>query len=110
MGCDFYIIKVLYIYYNDNTYISIELDRDRGFYCYDFDDDDPEYEEKKNEYIKKMLIPHMNPIILYDNYTFKNMSYQNKYKLLIENEISKEKKNWNDIIKIIKVEEREERF
>jgi hypothetical protein len=110
MGCDYYIIKVLYVYYNDNTYKSIEVDRDKGYFCFDFDDDDPEYEKKMNEYIEKMLNPHMSPIILYDNYSFKNMSYQNKYKSLIENEISKYYKKWNDIKKIIKVEEREERF
>jgi len=37
------------------------------------------------------------------------ISYEDKYKQLIENEITRYHKHWTDIIKIVKVEERYER-
>jgi len=109
MGCDYYIEKVLHIYYNNIDYFPIELCRDKGDYYYDFDIDDIDYEKKINEYKKNILTSQIEPIILYDNNRFKKISYEIKYKQLIENKINIYHKKWDDIIKIIKVEERYER-
>lgn len=109
MGCDFYISKVLYIYYNDNNYLNIEIDLDRGYYNFNYDEDEEDYEKKVNGYIIDRLTPKMKPIIIYNNNKFNNASLEIKYKSIIEKEINKYDKKWSDIIKIVKVEERYER-
>lgn len=109
MGCDYYIAKVLYIYYKNNDYLPIELYRDGGDYLFDFDIDDIDYEKKISEYKDNILTSRFDPIIIYDNYNFRNNTFENKYKLLIEKHITKYNIKWSDIRKIIKVEERYER-
>lgn len=109
MGCDYYIVKNLHIYYNDNTKSSVEIERDRGYYYYDIDEDELDYEMKMEEYVQNMLTPKMKPIILYGDGGFVNIKYESKYKTLIEYEITKKNKKWEDIVKIIKVESRYER-
>ena len=104
MGCDYYILKILHIYYNDNDYLEVELDKIRCYYEDMYDEDEEDYEEKMNEYIKNTLTPRMKPIIIYNNRA--NQWNEIKYKTLVENEINKHGKTWNEIIKIIKVEVR----
>jgi len=110
MGCDYYILKLLRIYYKENEYLETELDREKGYYddC-QFDEDADDYEEKLNEYIQQMLTPRIEPIIIYSNGKFNKSSCESKYKTLIENIITKDNKQWCEITKIIKVEERRER-
>ena len=40
MGCDYYIFKVLHIYYNDTEYLDVTLHRKRGYYDYEEQDED----------------------------------------------------------------------
>jgi hypothetical protein len=109
MGCDYYIVKSLHIYYNDNDYFEIELDRERGYYHDMYDEDQEDYDEKINEYIKHILTPKVKPIIIYNNNCFSKSLLEMKYKSLVETEINKYNKKWNEIIKIIKIESRYER-
>lgn len=110
MGCDYYIIKLLRIYYNDSAYLEVELNRERGYYDdYQFDEDADDYEEKLNDYIEKVLLPKVPPIIIYNNNSFNKSSCEIKYKGLVEAEINKCDKKWSEITKIVKVEERYER-
>ena len=109
MGCDYYIIKFLNIYYNDIDYLVIELDREKGYYNFQYDEDCDDYTDKENEYIKNCLTPEMKPIIIYINNSFNKINSETKYKILIENEINKSGKKWCEITKIIKVEDRFER-
>ena len=108
MGCDYYIVKVLHIYYNDYDYLDIEFERDKRYYMCQYDEDEEDYEEKVSDYVKRTLTPEMNPILIYNNNSFQKLSYETKYKILIENEIKKYCKKWSDIVKIVKVEERHE--
>jgi hypothetical protein len=109
MGCDYYILKVLHIYYNENDYLELELERQRGYYHYDYDEDEDDYNTKVDEYIKYVLTPEMKPINIYTNNNFNKPLFETKYKTLLENELSTYGKNWCEITKIIKVEERFER-
>ncbi len=115
MGCDYYVKKVLHIYYNDNEYLNVELNRIRGYYNDDGDDDQDEdetmedYLERVDEYFKYILTPKMKPIVIYENKWFNKLSYKIKYISLIKNEINKKKIRWTDITKVIKVEERQQR-
>ena len=88
MGCDYYIVKYLNIYYNDTDYLAVELERERGYYNFQYDEDSDDYDDKMNEYIKDCLTPQITPIIIYSNNSFNKVSSETKYKILIENEIN----------------------
>ena len=49
MGCDYYILKVLHIYYNENDYLEFELDRERCYYFYSCDSDEEDYEDEEDD-------------------------------------------------------------
>ena len=110
MVCDYYIVIKIYIYFNDNeyNYLTVELERHKGYYFYDGHDEDEQ--EKMDEYIKSILRPTMKPIIIYDNNNFNTLSFERKYKSLVEDKINERNKKWCDIKKIIKVERRYERI
>ena len=112
MGCDYYIIRVLHIYYNDdnnndNNYLEFELEREKRYFCYDlYDEDDDNYDEMINDYKKNILIVKTKPIIIYNNNSFNKLSCEYKYKNYVEYEINAINKTWSDITKIIKVEKK----
>jgi hypothetical protein len=64
MGCDYYIVKYLRIYYNDDTCESVKVSRENGYYYFDIDSDEENY------YKINILNPHMKPIVIYDNNIF----------------------------------------
>ena len=110
MGCDYYILKVLHIYYNETDYLDFELEREKCYYYYhQYDNDEEDYEEKVNKYKEDILTPKMEPIMIYENNNFIKLSFETKYKTIIDNEINKNNMRWAHIHKIVKVEERYER-
>jgi len=110
MGCDYYIVKVLQIYYEENEYLEFELNRERGYYHYeDFDEDADDYEVKLKEYINNCLTVQIEPIVLYKDGAFNKELSEIKYKNLVENEINKYNMNFSKIKKIVKVEKRHKR-
>ena len=110
MGCDYYITKVLEIYYSETEFIEFETSRERCYFNYsNFDEDDDNYEEDIKSYINSVLIPQTQPIILYIDGNFNKPITEVKYKRYVEYEINNIGKTWSDIIKIIKVEKRFER-
>lgn len=110
MGCDYYIIKELCIYYLHTKNISyITLSSDNGYFYYpDLDEDHENYEKEYDKIIKNQLKPSMNPILVYKDNNFINTNLENKYKKLIEENFIN-KYTWNEVDKIIKVESRYER-
>jgi len=111
MGCDYYIITELHIYYNNQVYYStIELSREKCYFTdIDCDSDEEGYEEKIEKYKEYILTPKMAPIIIYINDNFTKLLFETKYKELINTELSINNKKWLDIVKIEKVETRHER-
>ena len=112
MGCDYYIDKDLHIYDYNNIEISyINIEHERGYYWFisTLDEDEDGYDDKVAQYKKQALEPTMKPIVIYSNNTFNKLSFENKYKEMIEIEIKRFNKTLNDIDKIIKVENRYER-
>ena len=112
MGCDYYIDKNLYIYdNNDRIFASINLQHERGYYwfCSLLDEDEDGYDKELAEYIKSVLEPNMEPILIYNNNTFNKLSFENKYKKMIEYELNSYNKTLNEVNKIIKKENRYER-
>lgn len=116
MGCDYYIIKVLHIFYNDDNnsdgdsdYLEVEINRERCYYDdYLFDEDADDYEDTLNKYIEDLLVPKVDPIVIYNNKKFNKSSCECKYKTLVENEMAKYGKKWCDVTKIVKIEKRHE--
>lgn len=87
MGCDYYICKVLSIFYEEKdecSYDSIELSRDRGYF-YDSDSDsDVEdrrtFGEKYNHYLKS----NFKPLVVYTlEGGWKNDFIKSKYNDLV---------------------------
>jgi hypothetical protein len=112
MGCDYYIDKDLHICNHNNiTFSYISLEHERGYYWFSsvLDEDEEEYDIELSEYIKNTLKPSMKPIVIYSNNTFSKLSYENKYKKLIDYDLNLNNKTWNDINRIIKIENRYER-
>jgi hypothetical protein len=109
MGCDYYITKVLYSYFYDDSHYRIVLETDRCYYSWSYDEDEIDYEKKVSEYKKRVLTPVMNPIVIYEDHRFKTETLETKYKKLIEDELSEMGKKWDKIVQIVKEEERYER-
>jgi len=56
MGCDYYIIKTLRIYFQNILPLYIQVERSRGDFFFGLlDEDEPDYEEKYKEYIKDKI-------------------------------------------------------
>lgn len=112
MGCDYYIDKNLNIYdYNNNLLSLINLEHNRGYFSnYSFLDEDEEgYNDDILENIRRQLEPDMKPIEIYSNNKFNKLSFEIKYKFLVECELNACNYKWDDVNVIIKTEERYER-
>jgi hypothetical protein len=110
MGCDYYIDKNLNIYdYNLLSFINLE--HNRGYYSYYtlLDEDEEGYHDAWKENIKRQLEPDMKPIEIYSNNKFNKLSFETKYKKLVEYELNDCNKKWDDVNKIIKIEKRYKR-
>ena len=112
MGCDYYVDKDLDMYDNDIIFSSINLEHKKGYYLFIhlLDKDEEGYDEEFSEYIEEILEPNMKPIVIYSNNTFNKLSFENKYKKIIEDELNVFNKTWNDLSKIIKKEHRYKKY
>ena len=113
MGCDYYIDKNLHLYdYNDTEFSRINLEDERGYYWFTslLDEDEDGYETEFNVYVEKILEPSIKPIVIYSNNTFNKLSSENKYKKIIEDDLKFFNKTLNDVSKILKIENRYERW
>jgi hypothetical protein len=112
MGCDYYIYKILRIYYVNEPFRSdIELSREPGYYYDSFiDEDESNYESQIEEHYSQQHVPLMRPILVYINNSFTSNKLENKYNKTIEERIFNDKQQFKNIIKILKIEESETRF
>ena len=103
--------KIVNLFDGVVNFLTFEIDNQKGYYYISYDEDDDDYEIKVNEYIKKCLTPSIEPIIIYDNNKFIKPTYETKYKYIVEQfmEHYGNGKKFNNITKIIKVEDRYER-
>ena len=106
MGCDFYIYTYLYVYFeNKLSNIPIQLNCEKCFFY-----DSPYItEEDYEEDIDRQLIPR-EPILIFANNKFENSTFEIKYKEIIQRQLNKIDKKWENISIIQIVENRIERF
>lgn len=112
MGCDYYIDKDLYIYdYDENVFTKVNLEHNKGYFSYYsfLDEDEEGYENEYKEYVKSILEPSMDPILIYNNNSFTKLAFEIKYEKLIDYHLQICNVSWNDVLKIVKVENRYER-
>jgi len=112
MGCDYYVDKDLHVYDNNNDIIAyINVNHEPRYYWFvsSLDEDEDGYDGEFAQYRENTLEPSMKPIVIYSNNTFNKVSFENKYKTIIENELKSLKKTWSHVNKILKIENRYER-
>ena len=106
MDNSYFTLTVLNIYYNNTEYLQLIIDkREQNFYCY-ADEDDIMYEDEVIESRKRCLSVSKKPILIYNNKSFNKLLCETKYKARVEEFINESGRNWDDITKIIKVEEK----
>jgi len=106
MDNSYFTLTVLNIYYNNTEYLQLIIDkREQNFYCH-ADEDDIMYETEVIESRKRSLCVYKNPILIYNNKSFNKLLCETKYKARVEKFINECGRTWDDITKIIKVEER----
>ena len=102
----YYTLTILQIYYDEKSYLDLVLKCDeQKFYCY-ADEDDTFYEMEVIESRKRALSSYKKSIIIYDKPNFNKLLCETKYKHRVEELINECDKKWEDIIRIVKVEER----
>ena len=106
----FYIVTKLRVYYGgeDSDTFDVVLDKEVHAFCpdRDVDPDDSNYEEKVDLVRKRYLAVYTKPITIYEDQQFNKPLCEAKYKPLVQNLASKNGKKWEDIVKIVKMEER----
>lgn len=106
MGCDFYIYTYLYVFFENKLSNIPILLNSRNCYFYDSDNMSEEEYEKEKE---RQLIPRKS-LLIYSNNHFENTTYEMKYKKIVEDNMNKINKTWENISNIKIVESRIERF
>jgi hypothetical protein len=102
----YYTLNVLKIYYNEIDYLHFVLDKQKSNYYCHCDEDELSYDQEVLENRKKSLIVYKNPIIIYDKPNFNKLLCEQKYKHIVESLINEHDKKWNEVTKIIKIEEK----
>ena len=106
MDNSYFTLTVLNIYYNNTEYLQLIIEKkEHYFYCY-ADEDDIMYEDEVIESRKRSLYVSKKPILIYNNKNFNKSLCETKYKERVEKFINESGRNWDDITKIIKVEEK----
>jgi predicted nucleic acid-binding protein len=106
MDNSYFTLTVLNIYYNNTESSQFIIDaREQNFHCC-ADEDDIMYEDEVIESRKRSLSVYKKPILIYNNKSFNKLLCETKYKARVEKFINECGRNWDDITKIIKVEER----
>jgi uncharacterized membrane protein YgaE (UPF0421/DUF939 family) len=105
MGCDFYIYTYLYVFFENKSNISIQLTCEKCYFYVSNNETEQEYKEE----IERQLTPN-KPILIYSNNKFEKPNYEINYKEIIQRQLNKIDKKWENISKIKIVENRIERF
>ena len=103
----YYIEKHLLLRYNNKEFSNIVIDKQIGtFYLPLFDGDEQVLEYVKNDYLTTILKPRKEPNTIFKYRRFLSRKWQEKYSVIVGEELSKLNKKWGDLNEIVKLEKR----
>jgi len=105
----YYVLSLLRVHFRgeDTDHLDLVLDKRVLKFCYDSaDPDDSNYEEIVEKIRNMRLTVYAQPITIYETPNFNKPLCEEKYKPLVQDLASKNGKTWEDIVKIVKLEER----
>jgi hypothetical protein len=103
----YYIEKHLLLRYNNKELSNIIIDKQIGtFYLPLFDGDEQVLEYVKNDYLTSILKPRKEPQTIFKYRRFLSKKWQEKYSVIVGEELTRLNKKWGDLNEIVKLEKR----
>ena len=103
----YYIEKHLLLRYNNKELSNIIIDKQIGtFYLPLFDGDEQVLEYVKNDYLTSILKPRKEPKTIFKYRRFLSKKLQEKYSVIVGEELTRLNKKWGDLNEIVKLEKR----
>jgi hypothetical protein len=103
----YYIEKQLILFYKNKSLTRIIVDRTiNTFYLPIFDGDEQILKEIEEDYFKYALMPRKTPRIIFKQNTFLSPKWEEKYSVVVEEQLMKMNKKWMDLDEIHKCEKR----
>ena len=104
----FYVLTLLRVYFRgeDTDHLDLVLDKKVYKFYYYADPDDLNYEEEVKKQRNIRLTVLTQPITIYETPNFNKPLCEEKYRNLVQDLTTKNGKTWEDIVKILKTEER----
>lgn len=103
----YYIEKQLLLRYTNKELSNIVIDKQVGtFYLPIFDGDEQVFEYVKNDYLSFLLKPRKEPKTIFKYRRFLSKKWQDKYSVIVGEELNRTNKRWDDLNEIIKIEKR----
>jgi len=92
----------------DTDYLDLVLDKKVFKFYHYADQDDLNYEEEVKRLLNVRLTVYTPPITIYETPNFNKPLCEEKYRNLVQDLTTKNGKTWEDIVKIVKMEDRME--
>ena len=92
----------------DTDYLDLVLDKKVFKFYHYADPDDLNYEEEVKRMLNVRLTVYTPPITIYETPNFNKPLCEEKYRNLVQDLTTKNGKTWEDIVKIVKMEDRME--
>jgi len=103
----YYIEKQLVLHYKNKNLSKIVIDKQIGtFYLPLFDGDEQILNEVSNDYLSVILKPRKPPKTIFKWKRFLTSNWQEKYSVIVDEELKMNKKKWEDLDEIVKIESR----
>jgi len=103
----YYIEKHLLLRYNNKELSNIIVDKQIGtFYLPLFDGDEQVLEYVKHDYLTTILKPRKEPKTIFKHKSFLSKKWNEKYSVIVGEELTRLNKKWNELNEIIKIEKR----
>ena len=105
-----YELSLLRVFFRgeDTDYLDLVLDKKVFKFYHYADPDDLNYEEEVKRLLNVRLTVYTQPITIYETPNFNKPLCEEKYRNLVQDLTTKNGKTWEDIVKIVKMEERME--
>ena len=103
----YYIEKQLLLRYNNKELSNIIIDKQIGtFYLPLFEGEKELLEYVENDYLSSILKPRRVPKTIFKYRRFLSKKWQEKYSVVVEEELTRLNKKWDDLSEIVKLEKR----